>query len=439
MNTLIKIIRKLNCNKQLSAGALQFTMYIVIVIAILLAAFIILVHTQKTFKLQTNLTLETIENTNKGMNYALQNDNISLKDTIQVKLQEHAHGVVEIQKDLWGIYEKITAVSRIKNKQFKKIALVGGNQPENRVALYLEDNNRPLVLVGHTKIQGSVYLPQHGLRTGNISGHAYYGNQLIYGNTKTSKAALPKLSNGVKKSTEYLKTKIKTVSQNQFLDLDISNTFQNSFNEPLKVVYGLEDILLFGKTLIGNIVVQSETKIIVDATTKLKDVILMAPEIEIKNQVKGTFQAFASKKIVIGTGCQLYYPSALVLEEVRPIKMDLTHSKEVKLKETPFIHLKKNATIKGSIIYQGFSKNYKPQVLIEKNATIIGEIYCNKNTELLGSVYGSVYTAGFVANQSGSIYQNHIYNGIIEIDRLAKEYVGVSFENTKKGIAKWLY
>ena len=51
--------------------------------------------------------------------------------------------------------------------------------------------------------------------------------------------------------------------------------------------------------------------------------------------------------------------------------------------------------------------------MLEGQSTVVGEIYCDKNFELSGTVKGSVLTKGFIANQFGSVYKNHIYNGKI--------------------------
>ncbi|MGC1633475.1 MAG: hypothetical protein WA749_15300, partial [Gelidibacter sp.] len=66
-------------------------------------------------------------------------------------------------------------------------------------------------------------------------------------------------------------------------------------------------------------------------------------------------------------------------------------------------------------------------------------VFCNNNTELRGTVYGTIYTSNFVAQQSGSIYQNHIYNGRILSKELPTEYIGLQLESTQKGVMKWLY
>lgn len=419
---------------KVKAGALQLTMFIVVVIALLLAAFIVLIHTHKQFKVQTSMVLETIENTNKGIHYTLHNS-IPTNDTINVNLQDEDYKVIKVHRDYWGIFEKVTTVSTIKNKTFKKVALIGAEQSVlERTALYIEDNNRPLVVVGSTRIEGLSYLPKQGVRTGNIPGHSYYGTSLIYGTTKTSDNQLPKIDS---KTLEHIETdihKINTINQDQFIDISKSKSHQNSFLNPMKVVYSKSDIHLMDVSLIGHIMVTSETKIIIDTTSNLKDIILIAPKIALKNNVKGTFQGFATEEITVGNNCKLSYPSALILNENKQT-INSTNTQ----KESSSIKINKNVSIKGIVSYVGITKNYKPQIFIDENTTIIGEVYCNRNLELLGRVYGSVFTSSFVASQSGSVYQNHIYNGIISSNELPEPYVGLSFENSKKGIAKWLY
>ncbi|MEM6816402.1 MAG: hypothetical protein AAF600_18750, partial [Bacteroidota bacterium] len=60
--------------------------------------------------------------------------------------------------------------------------------------------------------------------------------------------------------------------------------------------------------------------------------------------------------------------------------------------------------------------------------------------ELKGSVLGNVTTNGFVALENGNVYQNHLYNGTMDVTGLPIQYVGMSFgKNSKKGVVKCLY
>ncbi len=421
--------------KKLKAGALQLTIFIVVVIGLLLSAFIILMHTHKRFNIQSGFVIETVKNTDKGINYILQNE-IQKYDTISINLKDEGYKTLKVHRDYWGLFEKVTVISKIKSYEVKKVALVGVKQEiENRTALYLKENNRPLVLVGNTKIQGVVYLPKRGVKTGNISGESYNGDRLIYGQKGLS-TNFPKLLSETLETVKEINDVV-VQNSNQFLDISSTNKIhKNSFLKPLKIIFSTIDINLSNIALTGHIIVQSKTKISIEASSHLKDVILIAPKIEIKNDVKGTFQAFATETITVGTNCKLNYPSVLVLNEQKSTiknnsSQDLEH----------IIQINEGSILKGAVVFLGLpnANNYMPQIIINPNVIIKGEVYCNQNLELKGTVFGSVFTNSFVANVSGSIYQNHLYNAKILIDDLESEYVGLPLKNSKKGVLKWLY
>lgn len=418
--------------KKIKAGALQSTLFISVVIAILLSAFILLIQLHKRFDIQTKFIQETVGNANDGVNYVLFN-NVAIKDSISVNLQDEDYKSLKIYRDYWGVFEKVTSVSKIKTNRIEKVAFIGGIQPkDNRLALYLEDQNKPLVLVGHTKIAGVAYLPQQGVKPGNIAGHSYYGTDLIYGQKRTSNR-LPMLFSEFYNSL----TSPKLESNNEFIDISRNRNVSNSFLKPVKTIYSTNDIYLAQIKLTGHIQVISQTKIIVEVSSQLKDVVLIAPEIEIKNQVNGVFQSLATNKITVGENCTLNYPSALILKTKKPIQGQELEN-ENRLSE---IRIGEGSIIKGLVVYHGEAtkNNHKAQLIIEENAFVKGEAYCNLNLELKGTVQGSVFASNFIANQSGSIYQNHIYNGNISIDDLPIQYVGLTFEDSKKGVMKWLY
>ncbi len=419
---------------KLKAGALQLTLFIAVVIALILAGFILLVHTHKRFNIQTDYIIETSQNTNKGIHQALINT-IPLGDSINIESEDNK--TLKVYREFWGVFEKITSVATIKKNKLKCVALIGGIQPKkNRVALYVQDNNKPLVIVGNTKIEGVVYLSDRGVKPGTISGQSYYGSQLIYGATRRS-SSVPKLFKETVIRLASIDNDISKTQSINFLTLENGETFTNSFLNPKQLAFSNSEIRLINISLIGNIVIQSKTKISIEASATLKDVILIAPEIEIENNVKGNFQAIASKNINIGKQVDLEYPSALVLneKEIQQVNDSIVIPNQNK------IFIDDNSTIKGVVVFISEPKtnNYNPQIELKEKTTVIGEVYCTENIELKGTVYGSVFANNFIAKQSGAIYQNHIYNGTIIVSQLPEEYVGLSFNNSKKGVLKWLY
>ncbi|EGV42210.1 hypothetical protein BZARG_385 [Bizionia argentinensis JUB59] len=420
---------------KLKAGALQLTLFITVVIALLLTAFILFIQTHKRFNIQTDFIIETAKNTDSGISHAL-NNIVPLNDTTSINLNGEDFKTLNVHREFWGVFEKVTTISKIKKNIFKRTALIGAAQSKNnRTVLYVQDNNKPLVLVGNTKIEGVAYLPKRGVKNGNISGHSYYGSQLIYGPTKTS-TRLPKIFSETKTQIKEIENLISKIEQNQFINLKVDGSYKNSFLKPVQVIFSNETIVLNAIQLTGNIIVQSKAKIIINASCTLKDIVLIAPEIEIKNNVKGNFQAIASKNILVGNNVLLEYPSALALTgnvAEKPTNLNLIENNRIIIDD--------DTIIKGLVLYLGVSKpnNHDVQVELKEKSKIIGEVYCNQNLELKGTVFGTVYTNNFIARQFGSIYQNHIYNGKIKVSELPEKYVGLPFNNSKKSVLKWLY
>lgn len=410
---------------KIKAGALQLTLFISVVIALLLGAFILYVQLQSRIEKQHYFVQETITNAQKGIEYGLRNK-LPVNDSISLLADDDE--AIKVKSSYWGILTKLTSEANIKNFQFKKVAFIGTKKDlDKNIALQLADFNKPLVLVGRTKIQGNALLPRQGVKAGYIAGVPFYGTQLIKGNISVG-SQLSKFSSEKKK---YLKNVFsKPKAESDFIDLSIKREWQNSFNNESKIIYSNSAIHLDGLNLKGNIKIQSATKITIAASAKLTDVLIVAPMIEIEQNVVGTFQAVASEELIVNEGVKLEYPSVLVLAE---------NDKE---DVTSFMKISKGSHIKGMLVYLGKESfnNNETQLFLDQDAKVTGEVYCNKNIELLGSVYGSIYATNFIAKQSGSIYLNHIYNGTILMDELPNDYVGLSFtKNSNKSVLKWMY
>lgn len=416
-------------NIKLKAGALQYTIFIAVVIALLVFAFISLSFVQNKLRIKATFFTEVVEATNQTFAH-MANMDLPYNQQVVIPKEKNTHVETTVLKKQWGIYDVATITSTRNNESFVKTALLGGQQKE-RTALYLQDVNQPLVVVGNTRIEGKSYLPSKGVKSGSIGGKAYMGNQLIYGKVLTSEDELPEFQNLI--HYDDVLNRISSNENNETLALEENQKLIQSFVEPTKVIRNFGPMELSNQKLSGNIIVYSETRIRVKEACNLKDVILIAPEIEIEDRVKGNFQAFANKKINVGKNCELEYPSALVLNEKI---VQATNTTE----EIQQIVIDKETTFRGVVVFlsEHNEESYKPQIVLEEQSTIMGEVYCNQNLELLGAVNGSVFTKGFIANQFGSVYKNHIYNGKILANDLPEQYCGLSFNDTKAKVAKWL-
>ena len=412
---------------KLKAGSLQLVTFVIVVIALLLGSFILLVHTQKQYRVKTYLLKDTIQNTDKAISYALKQNTLGI-DSVELLLDKSA--TIKFKTQPWGTYQKVGAVSQLKNFKYKKTALIGAKQPTDIIALYLKDNNKSLVLVGDTKIKGNAYLPEQGVKSGNISGLSFNANRFIDGNVNLSKQ-FPKLNFQTRNYIQNIQSIYDSNISLENFKITSGTSISNSFENETLVSIRSNGIYLNDVSLIGNLVIQSYSKIVVSNTAKLKDIILIAPKIEIENGTTGTFQAFATDHILVGNNCNLQYPSALVLTKPFREKFEEEHK----------IHIDSNSKLQGNIILLGRkdAKNYNPQILISAGTTVEGEVYCEQTLELKGKVYGSIYTDSFITIANGSYYQNHLLNAEINSTELEDEYIGLPIVNTNKGVAKWLY
>ncbi len=413
-------------NYKLKAGSLQLVMFIVVVIALLLMAFILLIHTHKRFRIQTELLTETVQNTYKGIWQAATHKDTGQDTLVLIDENERA---LNIHKSYWGIHDKVISESRIKTYEYSKVSLLGGHSETGRLALALKDNNKPLVLVGDVEIKGDAHIPVRGIRSGNIAGHTYYNTKYVFGNTKTI-AHFPKLNSEM---VNHLKSLFIVEPDNESLiDITKQSVYKNSFKDEVLWIYSETEIHLNNVNLVGHIIIRSKTKVSINASSQLNDVLVIAPEIVVEDGFNGVIQAIASKTITIGSDCVLNYPSVLVLQK------DLVGASEP---ERYHISINQRSIVKGSVIYLGNvnPRDVNTQITIASNSIVKGEVYCEHNLDLQGTVIGSVYTHNFIARAEGSVYQNHIYNGKIFADDLEEEYVGLPITNKRKKVIKWLY
>ncbi|MGJ8734632.1 MAG: hypothetical protein ACSHW4_15860 [Cellulophaga sp.] len=425
----------MNLTTKIRAGALQFVLFIGVVIALLLLAFITLSHTHTFFGKKTDLFISTIKQADLGLQYAI-NNTLPLNDTVVLDFNPESEIMVKAVKSYWGVYENYTVISSFNKNKFTRYSLVGQATSAEDPALYLKDVNRPLIIVGNSKIKGNVFLPKQGIRTGNISGNSYNRQQLFYGKQLASKSSLPSIKSEIRDNLFELLSGSSFYNLKETVSIKEGEELQNSFGGNVKLIVG-ENIQLMNVRLTGNIVVRASRKIVVDASSQLQDVILVAPEIVIKNGVNGVMQAIASKQIIVGENCNLTYPSTIVVDDKSLGNQNL--EKDIRSN----IIIGKHTTIQGIVMYLG-AKNEQfkvPHIAVKDNAIVTGEVYCEKNLELKGRVYGSVITAGFVAVENGSIYQNHLYNGQIDRVQLTKQYVGLQYDaqEIRKSVSKWLY
>jgi hypothetical protein len=429
---------KIFLKKKLRSGALQFTVFVSVIIALLLAAVILLAYTHGFFMKQSKAIVENVQLADTGI-AALKSETLITGDTIILPLKGAPEGQrLKIHLSRWGLFEKAYAEATHRRKRFVKCALMGSGITANeRPAIYLTETFTPLAIVGSTEIRGKAFLPQQGIRPGNIAGNSYYGNQLLYGEVKKSETNLPKLKYDYLRELDYYLTKFIPASDKDYISVAPGTKQINSFQNQVKGYYSPESIVLSEVALYGNIIIRSDKKVIIRKETDLRNIIVAAPVIEIEEGFKGNLQAFADTTIKVGNGCLLYYPSALILiEKEKAMAPDLPNEFYNK------IFISENSEIRGSVCYfaiPGQLPDYKVNIFSDAQSIIHGEIYCEGNLEIKGNVDGSIYTHQFLTNEAGSIFVNHLYNVKVSSEDLPEAFGGILFDKGTKNVIKWLY
>lgn len=426
---------KLQFKNKIRSGALQFVIFVAVLIALILSGLILYAYTFIFLKEQSNAAVENIRLSDSGISYILQNSKAMQQDTLMLDFTNIENQSIRVTVSRWGIFEKAFAETRHRQKRFIKSAIIGSAITAESPTLYLQETNIPLSLIGDTKIKGSVFLPMQGVMPGFIAGETYNGSKLIYGTIKRSGGNLPNLE---KETVDQLYYYLKDYKPQQDLSLESISAKRtiHTFKANTKSLYSKKNIILENIDLIGNIIVKSDSLIVVKKNTHLKDLLLIAPVVEVEDGVEGVFQVIASERITIGRDCRLDYPSAVILvqdDSVLDLKADNKYDNKIFIDE--------GTQIKGSVFYykKTSTNDFYSHLVLEKSSRIKGQVYCTGNFELKGSVSGQVFTKQFMANMFGTVYINHIYGAIIEGDNVPEIFGGIPFERQNKTIMKWLY
>lgn len=428
----------MNWQKKIRAGALQFVLFIGAVVAILLMAFLMLSNTHAHFNKRTDMRIAVIKNADFGLEASLAKA-IPLEGSTPIKNGNNLDIPIEVKREFWGIFEKRTVTAEHgKTKQIKS-ALIGNSFVTETPALYVKDRKRPVILAGDAKITGNAFLPEQGLKMGNIYGNSYHNPRLLYGKQLVSDSILPPFSSELRTQIAHL-SNVGFDPEGETIMGVPKKELKNSFQSPLKIIRD-RAVRLQDVHLAGNIIIIASHSIVVEATSCLEDVILVAPKIIIKDWVKGNFQAFAQESISVGKKCELAYPSALIVKKKPAVKIEEEASQIVD--NSPSIYMDSYAEVKGivAVLEEAQEQQFFPQIKIDRDAKIIGEVYCTGNLELKGRINGNVITDSFIALENGSIYQNHLYNGTINSHNLSNVYAGLALNKGEqsKQIMKWLY
>jgi cytoskeletal protein CcmA (bactofilin family) len=322
----------------------------------------------------------------------------SLPDYSQELITEH--GSAQAKKRLWGHYEVLS--SRSQNEfQTKSISYLAGYEyPDTNLALYQPNENNDLRLGGAAFIKGNARISSKGLNQASISGYPNTSSFIHEGKELIANPSLPGFPYSVSEYwSGYMNGHLKAFDS--LIKPPIAAKYKHPFWKKTAVLRSTDQLNLSGVDWQGNLIIISEQSIVIDSTCRLNNVVLIAPEITVLTGVDAQVHLVAKDRIYIGRKVKLNYPSSLSLYR--------------KQAEAGEIVIEENSTVQGGLIFKATlaQNSNHVHVLIKKNAQIFGTVYCTANCQLMGEIYGQVFSRYFIMSGKERIMEGLILEGSI--------------------------
>jgi len=404
----------------LKASSLLYAIFVCLIVSLLCGSLIIIFNYQYRLKQQYFLEEELVRASAANFLQVINNKE-GIATQGQVKYADERF-TTYYTASKWGFYNLVKTKTVFKKDTLYKSALIGSTSNKEKIALYLSDLDKPLNIGGTTKIQGNVKISKYGVKPAYINNQNFTGTKLVHGAIGVSGKRLPVLQ------------KLDDVTGSQqikemLLEELVGKSLHNSFYRPTIVVYADGVHNIDNVSLSGNIILQSKDSVCIKNTTALYDVLIKAPSVVFDANFKGVVQVFAKRNVSLKKGAQLQYPSSIYIDYDSEDKIEVI--------------LEEKSKLAGGVVLIGnsYQSSLNRMVTIEKDASVIGDVYCYGKTQLKGKVIGSVYTDRFYLKTASSIYENYIVGGEIDRLELPNNFIGLplfSNENTNYELIKEL-
>jgi len=412
------------------ASALYLVIVIALVIGVLCSSLIVVAYFYRS-EYHRKFRYDQLQNNlNSGINILLASPDSTYARQVTFSLFGKGADSITIQKSAWGIYNVCKVQSFIQTDTLFKTFLTANLVDSTKWAvMYLADEDRPVSVSGKTAIKGNVFIPKAGIQSAYIDNKAYEGDKrIVIGKKHTSEKKLPALDSSLLNLLDKnFALKGANMANKDFVCWSfLKNTKCFDFKNEERT---LEHIKLE-----GNIIVHSDTTLIIDNTATLNNVLVFAKTIIVKEGFNGKCQLFATDSISVGKNCHFSYPSCL----------GIIRSKAPRIVSQARISLGENSAFNGLLFtYEKTPNDLKPMISLNKKDTIRGQIYSQDVLALKDQVVidGSVFTKRFIYRNSFTLYENYLINITFNTNELSPYYLAspiTPVASKKKRILQWL-
>jgi hypothetical protein len=417
----------------LKASALYIVIIIALVIAVVCSSLIVSGYFYK-LQYQKKFRYDNLENNlGSGINILVTSADTAYAAEKTFSLFNGDADSVSLHSLSWGIYDiGIVKAFIQKDTLFKTFSIANAVDSGKWAAIYLVDEDRPFSLSGKTTIRGNAYIPKAGVQQAYIDNKAYQGDKrLIIGAKHISGKILPPLDDGRLKQMEQYRDQ-KVISDGTLLKKD---SVQWSFLRPTSFVdFKNEATTLSHIKLGGNIVLFSDTTLIIDSTAVLSNILIFARSIIVKSGFHGKAQLFATDSVSIEQHCRFEYPSCAGILRFQPSAV----------KSQAKVSIGQHSEFSGVLFtYEKNETPVKPLISIGKYTRVNGQIYSQGILELRDSteVAGSVFTSRFLYKNTFTLFENYLINTTIDSKALSPYYLTPALlpvSNKEKKLLQWL-
>lgn len=398
----------------IKASALYLVIIIALVIGILCSSLIVVAYFYKQ-QYQQKFRSDKLEaNSNSAVNILLGSDDDGFKDEKSFSLFGADDDSVSLKRIPWGIYDIGLAKTYIQHDTlYKAFSIASTVDSAKWAALYLIDEDRPLSVSGNTLILGQVFIPKAGVKEAYVDGQAYKGDKrIVIGTQHNSEKSLPTLQ----QSRLHLLQTLGTPAKFNDTILPRTDSMNVSFFKPGRVINFKKKVTEIANIrLYGNIILLSDTTIIIENAARLENVLVFARAIQVKDGFTGTCQLFATDSIGVGKNCTFNFPSCLGV--IRNHNDKSTQGR---------IRIGENTTITGALFtYEKEKSQLQTLIDIASNVKIYGQVYAmglvqfNKSAE----IDGSVFTNRFLYKSTYTTYENYLINIKLDANGLSPYYL----------------
>lgn len=413
----------------LNGGALSYTLMISMLASMILGILILINHLHQRHLDRIYARELALNNAYSGLEKLLSQP-IHWGESVSWPLFENEIDSVYIRTEKWGLMGLVHAKGIHGHGVANQSVQVGGSLPEaHRFSLLITEGREPLTLVGDTRIEGPVYLPNKGLRGGFIGRRGFEGTYpeqgVVYSNGRERIDILPSWLDSLAWEAR-LWTLGEVPNQHEIRDLV---HFQPWDTSTYRIEVPGAVILRKGIELRGKVKIIAKEAIVVENGAVLEDIILMAPNIRIESGFSGQLQALATQKLLVGDSVRLAYPTFLCLGKSG--------------REAGELRLGTASRLEGGIVYLdqaiGGQRHQADRCQTGPDAFVAGIIHASHNLDVSGSVTGRVSTGNFVVQTPGASYRNHLLDAHLSVRGLSQTYAGpLLFPAHAYRVIQWL-